>query len=372
MSEFGVEIEPESVTWISDSATLAAHCQHWDDVIGLDTEFIRTDTFYPLPGLYQVIWCNQVYLLDPISIEDFSAFVNVLENAEVCKVMHACQEDLELIHHHLGVNVANIFDTQLANAFVSVDFSLSYASLVEQVLGVSLDKHATRSNWLKRPLSDEQMRYAVEDVVYLPGLHNALVELLGERAHWFAGEMAPRADYQPPSSDQYYLNVKKAWQLSGPQLSILRSLCTWREDTAKSLNIPRNRVVWDDHLYHFARLQSLTSGDVRDALPRVVANKYAQGLMDAHRDGLGGAVPPGLPGPLTSQQNAMVKRLREAGRLKAADLGLAPELLSRKREVEACVRHYATQGTMSDLFLGWRSEALHEVFNEIFQSHSAT
>ena len=368
LSDFGVEIVPDAVTWIADSSSLTEQCQHWTGAIGLDTEFIRTDTFFPLPGLYQIIWQNQVFLLDPVAIDDFSAFINVLKDPDICKVMHACQEDLELIHHHLGINVTNVFDTQLANAFVSADFSLSYAALVEQVLGVGLDKHATRSNWLQRPLTDEQIRYAVEDVVYLPGLYAALLELLGERKEWFSGEMTPRAAYQPPDSNQYYLNVKKAWQLRGAQLSVLRSLCAWRENTAKTLNIPRNRVVWDDHLYQFSKLRALSSRDVRNALPRAVANKFSQGLVDAHAEGLSAEIPPGLPGPLSAQQNAVVKRLREVGRGKAEDLGLAPELLSRKREVEECVRIYVSEGTMSALFQGWRKEVVGDLFGEIFQT----
>ena len=356
----------EQPIWIESDEQLREQVSQWRDCIALDTEFIRTDTFYPVPGLYQIAWSGRVYLLDPLRIDDWSCFVAVLEDPGICKIMHACQEDLELIYHHLGVQPNNVFDTQLANAFVSDQFSLSYAALVAKLLDIELPKHATRSNWLKRPLTEEQLTYAVEDVIHLHSLHAKLLDKLGERRHWFEGEMQLRAVYQPSQSLEYYKNVKKAWQLNGRQLSALRSLCAWREDTAKDLNIPRNRVVWDDHLYQFARTSQLNVEHVRRALPRAVANRFADRLIAVHADGQAQAPPPSLPRPLSPSHSAVVKRLRETARGQAERLGLAPELLSRKREVEECVRHVAAEGRMSDRYLGWRAEALGDLFEGIF------
>ena len=363
------ETLPEATIWIDSNELLAQHAGQWQGSIALDTEFIRTDTFYPVPGLYQVGWTDQVYLLDPLQISDWSSFVEVLKNPQITKIMHACQEDLELIWHHLGISLVNVFDTQLANAFVSEDFSLSYAALVERLLNVSLPKHATRSNWLQRPLSDEQLTYAVEDVIYLPKLFQTLTDMLSERAErlsWFEQEMQPRVSYAPGVSSEYYRGLKKAWQLNASQLSALRSLCHWREDMAKSLNVPRNRVVWDDHLYQFAKAGELRHDSVHRALPRAIARKFADDLVDAHAQGLAQTPPSKLPAPLSPRQSAVVKQLRQLGRQRAAALGLAPELLSRKREVEECVRHYVHAGQMSELFLGWRAEAVGELFEPVF------
>ena len=179
-------------SWIASDDELARAVASWPALIGLDTEFLRTNTYFPVPGLYQVAAGDEVCLIDPLAIDDWRPFTQYLSSPGTMQIMHACQEDLELLHHHLGVTPTNIFDTQFANAFISEDFSLSYAALVARLLQVELPKHETRSNWLQRPLSDEQLRYAVEDVVYLVPLYERLrdeMQLRG-RDEWFALDMA--------------------------------------------------------------------------------------------------------------------------------------------------------------------------------------
>ena len=118
-----------SVSWISDSADLKAVVRDFDSVVGIDSEFKRTNTFYPIPALYQVASGKDVFLLDPLSIKDWSALVDFLEDEEKLKVFHACQEDLELVASHMGATPRNVFDTQFAYAFLSDSYSLSYANL---------------------------------------------------------------------------------------------------------------------------------------------------------------------------------------------------------------------------------------------------
>ncbi len=355
------------VVWVDNDAQLAAAARQWRGVVALDTEFIRTDTFYPVPGLYQVASAGRVYLIDPVHIVEWQPFLDILTDEAVRIVMHACQEDLELLYHHLGVQPANVFDTQFANAFVSADFSLSYAALVERLLNIELPKHATRSNWLARPLSDEQIQYAVEDVIYLHDLHDVLTARLGheQRDAWFFSDMSLRGTYRPVDPDAYYLNLKKAWQLNSDQLGALQSLCAWREREAREQDVPRNRVVWDDHLLVFARKPRLTHEQVFQILPRGVARRYVTPIIEHHANGQGGQVPHPVPRPLTSSQGAVVKTLREIAREVASDLGLAPELLARKKDVEACVRHYAVHGSMSEHYEAWRATVLGSQFEPL-------
>ncbi len=353
--------------WVADNQSLAAAAATWRDCIALDTEFIRTDTFYPVPGLYQVACQNQVYLLDPLAIDDWGPFAAVLADTSVTKVMHACQEDLELLYHHLGIVPEPIFDTQYANAFVSPEYSLSYAGLVQRVLGVDLGKHATRSNWLQRPLSDEQIRYAREDVIYLEPLYSTLSAMMSQvgRQEWFFEDMRERGRYAPGDPREHYLNLKKAWQLAPQQLAVLQGLCAWREDTARSRNIPRNRVIWDDHLYEFARIKKLRVEDIRRTLPRGVANRYAEQLMAQHQLGREALPPDPMARPLTSAQGAVVKQLREVGKKHSDRLSFAQELLSRKRDVEACVRHYLSNAELSAHYLSWRQTVVGQEFQQI-------
>ena len=356
--------------WISDDHDLAQAVSAWGDYIALDTEFIRTDTFYPVPGLYQVASAGHIYLIDPLKITSWQPMSDYLVDAQTVIVMHACQEDLELMHHHLGVMPANVFDTQLANAFVSTDYSLSYAALVERTLGVALEKHQTRSNWLQRPLSDEQIQYAIEDVVHLGDVYEYLLNALEhhDRMHWYQQDMQDRGSYDPVAPDDYFRNVKKAWQLSRPQLAVLKVLCAWRERTAQREDVPRNRVIWDEHLLGFAQIEQLSQQHVFNALPRGIANRYAEQLVEHHKTGKQSDLPAALPRPLSASQNAQLKGLRAAALDVVENMALAPELLARKRDIEGCLRHYLQFKELSEPYQSWRGELLADRFLQRLQT----
>ncbi len=359
-----------SVSWVQDDAGLRKAVAGWQSIICVDTEFQRTDTFFPIPGLYQVLSGDQVYLLDPLTISDWTPLLEVLEDPRVTKIMHACSEDLELIRHHFGAVPRGVFDTQLANAFQSTDYSTSYANLVAGLLGEQLDKHETRSNWLQRPLSDEQLHYAWQDVHYLPDLYRRLsagLENLGRR-HWFADAMTDRGRYQPTDPDEYYRSVKKAWRLEDFELGALQGLCAWRERTAMAEDVPRNRVVWDEHLLKFARSRRLDEETVRELLPPNVARRYAAELVQTHRESMQSAesLEP-LARPLTQGQSQVSKALRHIARLEADALQLAHELLARKSDVEACVRHYLANGELSPAYGGWRHAVVGAQFQAILE-----
>jgi ribonuclease D len=151
---------------------------------------------------------------------------------------------------HVGAKPANLFDTQVASAFLSSDFSPSYADLVERYTGTQLGKHETRSDWLARPLREEQLRYAVEDIVYLLPVYRAqLAELtrLGRLA-WFEEEIGHRIGFELIDPERSYLNLKKAWRCNRRELGRLQLLCAWRERYARTKDLPRGHVVKDDQL----------------------------------------------------------------------------------------------------------------------------
>ncbi|TDJ35724.1 MAG: ribonuclease D [Gammaproteobacteria bacterium] len=359
-----------SVEWVASNASLSRVINGWDARVGIDTEFLRTNTFYPIPGLYQVISGEQIFLIDPLNISEWQPLVELLEDPAIVKIMHACSEDLELISHHLQAIPTSVFDTQLANAFQSQEFSASYANLVSQQLDVELGKHETRSNWLQRPLSEDQIRYAGEDVHYLPALFESLsgkLLALG-RMEWFQDLMVDKGKFVPGDPESYYLSVKKAWKLDHKELNTLQRLCAWRERKAMSEDVPRNRVVWDAHLYQFAKIPHISRADIHDSLPRPVARKYAEELMEQHL--LGSTHEQSLQRPvrpLTQGQGAITKTLRGVARELAEQMEFAQELLARKRDVEACVRHYFATGELSPAYLGWRAPLLADEFNELLQ-----
>ena len=355
--------------WVAEDAALARAAQHWDALIALDTEFQRTDTYYPIPGLYQVATQAGIWLIDPLAINDWTPLQAALCNPACVKVVHSCSEDVELLRHHLGVQPVNLFDTQVAYGFLSSHLTLGYADLVKVLLGLDLPKHETRSDWLRRPLTDRQRQYACQDVASLPALRGLLRRRLEAQGRWlwFQEDMAAREQPLHNNPEAYFLAVQGAWRLQPPQLGALRALCAWRERQAMAEDRPRNRVVRDEHLLAFARLDAPSGRDIRAELPHRAARRYGKALIEAHRLGRQSPESRTLPRPLSRSQNTAVKELRAIGRGKAEALGMAPELLSRRRDIEACVRHHQQTGQLSAIFHGWRGALVGADFIKVLE-----
>ncbi len=146
--------------------------------LGVDTEFRRTTKDNMRLALLQVNDGEDIYLIDAISINDPKGNCDFLFSDSVKKIFHSCKEDLEAIHSWTGNIMKNLFDTQLANSFLDGQFSIGYQALVEQEMEIILNKNETRSNWIRRPLSDSQLKYASLDVEYLIHLYKAQKEKL--------------------------------------------------------------------------------------------------------------------------------------------------------------------------------------------------
>ena len=357
------------VIWVDTEAALADAIDACGSVVALDTEFQRTNTFFPIAGLYQLASEGRIWLVDPLAIEDFGSFVDMLEDPRVTKVMHACSEDLELLRHHLGAAPRGLVDTQFAHAYLSERYSISHADLVEQMTGVQLSSSQTRSNWLRRPLSEAQMRYAADDVRYLAELYAGIRVSLEDlqRWRWFEEDMVERAAYELPDPARYYHAVARAWQLAEDELARLQALCDWRERTAMQRDLPRRRLVWDEHLFALARQPSLDVEGVADALPAPIARRYAEEIALVH----GQATQPVAPveKPLTQAESKVLKALRGIGVAAAERLDLAPELLARKRDLEALYRHFRQHGELDERHRGWRLPVVGEAYATLLGSH---
>ena len=135
--------------------------------LGVDTEFRRTTKDNMRLALLQVNDADEIYLIDAVKINDPKDRCSFLYTDSVTKILHSCKEDLEAIYSWTNHKMSNIFDTQLANALLNQDYAISYQGLVEKKLEIILDKKETRSNWLRRPLTNDQLKYASLDVEYL-------------------------------------------------------------------------------------------------------------------------------------------------------------------------------------------------------------
>jgi len=255
--------------FITSNQALADFCQQASQVeaIAVDTEFVRTRTLYPQLGLIQIYDGKQLVLVDPLAIDDFSSLSALLTNPNVVKVLHSCSEDLETFWHAFNVMPSPIFDSQFAASIVGMGSALGYAKLVEVMLGVVVDKGESRTDWLARPLRDEQCDYAAKDVLYLFELYPEL-KLRVEEQHklpWVYAEIAHlSAKKQTPIPlDSVYLTIKNNWKLSNKATLILKKLAAWRTTTARQRDMALNFVVREENLVAIATLQPSNKNELR-------------------------------------------------------------------------------------------------------------
>ena len=358
------------IHWIRDDQTLAEHCQSWRELpfVALDTEFMRVDTFYPKAGLIQIGDGKDAFLIDPLLIRDWQPLAALLEDRAVVKVLHACSEDLEVLLRLTGKLPQPLFDTQLAAGYLNIGFSMGYSRLVQEVLGLDLPKGETRSDWLQRPLSDTQVSYAAEDAVHLAELFSALrPRLCDDKYAWVLEDgaelvAAMRREVDPQT---LYRDVKLAWKLSRQQLAVLRELCVWRESEARRRDVPRSRILKEHSLWPLAKTQpdNLSAlAKIDEMHPRTIRQDGEFILQLIKRAAATPAAdwPPAQPEPLPIEAAGVLKRLRAIGQAEGERLQIAPELMLRKKTLEALLKSGYPDGPyqLPDSLRGWRRERM--------------
>lgn len=255
--------------FITSNQALADFCRQASqaEFIAVDTEFVRTRTLYPQLGLVQIYDGIQLVLVDPLSIDDFSSLTELLTNPNVIKVLHSCSEDLETFWHAFKVMPSPIFDSQFAASIVGMGSALGYAKLVEVMLDVTVDKGESRTDWLARPLRDEQCDYAAKDVLYLFQLYPELKTQVEQKnkLSWVHAEIAHLALKKQTSIplDSVYLTIKNNWKLSNKALLVLTKLAAWRTSTARQRDMALNFVVREENLVAIATLQPSSKNELR-------------------------------------------------------------------------------------------------------------
>ena len=333
--------------------------------IGLDTEFVRVSTFHPRPGLIQVALDRVAYLIDPLANLDLSGLGHVFTGSTM-SVLHAAQEDYEVLFWLTGSIPTPVFDTQIAYALLNDKISLSLSALVTELLGKELSKEETRSDWTKRPLSGSQCQYAKEDVLVLLPIYEILYNQLEKagRLDWMNEEMrsVQERNLRVLADGDIETQVQKfgnAWRLSPEGMSRLVHLVQWREDTARRVDLPRKQVLSDQSLFslaaagHIGRHYQLVS---QHGLTDKQADRFGCQLKGVLEEALeGGAIAP-PPAPLSKKLKDALKERQSKIEVIASDLGIAPEMLVKKRQLVASLdgRQWLPSG--------WRQELLEEVF----------
>ena len=370
--------------WIAQDAELAELCARLRQqaAIAVDTEFMRTDTFYPIAGLIQIGDGKTSYLIDPLAIQDFSSLRELMLDENVVKVLHSCSEDIEVFERLLGEVPSPIFDTQIAAAFAGFGFSLGYAGLVKAVLAIEIPKDETRSDWLQRPLSTSQLKYAALDVAHMLIVYGKLLQILkaSERLAWVKSDCADLVinARKPDNYNEAFHKVGFAWKLRPAELAILRDLCIWREAESRARDIPRNRLIKEPSLFEMARKQPQDATHLQriEDIPSRTLRNDSETLLNIIRDAAASepaSWPARLDAPLAPSEAPLTKALKKYVRDVAELLHLPPELLIRKKEYEAIVRSGLKGGiyALPERLLGWRYEVIGKGLLELVQNPQA-
>jgi ribonuclease D len=351
---------------ITDSAALAAFCerQKGADYIAIDTEFMRERTYWPILCLVQVAGPDEAVAIDALAPGiDLKPLLDLMADPATLKLFHAARQDLEIFFHLSGAVPEPLFDTQVAAMVCGFGDSVSYETLVRKLAGAQLDKASRFTDWSHRPLTERQIKYALEDVTHLRTVYERMQQRLttNGRASWFSEEMAALAD-----AALYRTEPAEAWhrfRLRGRAdsrfLAVLRALAAWREAAAQQRDLPRGRILRDEALIEIAshapqrvealaRTRGLAKGIAEGRMGKEILDAVAQGLADPDPPpavAQKAQNPPGL-GPLVELLRVLLKQRCE-------DFEVAQKLVASADDLEAIA---ADDKAEVPALHGWRRE----------------
>lgn len=357
-------------TVITDNTSLLEICNlaQQQSAVALDTEFMRVSTYFPKLGLIQLYDGERVSLIDPLAITDFSPFVALLSNPKVLKVLHSCSEDLLVFLQEFDQLPRPMIDTQIMARFLGLGTSAGLAKLAQQYLNVEIDKGATRTNWIKRPLSDIQLQYAAGDVWYLLPLYHILEKELAktpwEKAVIDDCELALSKTHKlkERDSEKAYLDIPNAWKLNPLELSRLRILAQWRQNVAIERDLALSYIVKSDNLWKVAKNNPRNTSEMLEMgltenEVRVRGKKILQLLAQARRMSSND-----YPEPIERiSEDPRYKKIIRLLQEKVNSLtpeGLTPEIIASKRTLEELIKwvwkYDCSQDKLPELLIGWR------------------
>ncbi|MCG8622349.1 MAG: ribonuclease D [Proteobacteria bacterium] len=339
---------------ITTTADLTRVCQAFATAkhLAVDTEFMRESTYYPQLCLIQLATPELAVAIDPLAPNiSLAPLTQLFANSAITKVFHAAKQDLQIFFHLNGTLPTPIYDTQIAGMVCGLGDQVGYDKLVHSILEVTIDKTSRFTDWARRPLSPQQLKYALADVVHLTRAYPILRERIAKagREDWLREEMAELKDmkhYQTKPRDAWLRFKQKINKAEA--LNRLRHLAAWREEVAQTRDMPRSWLLKDEALLAIANLRprNLTAlGEIRGINSRAVkadgnAILAVLGRAEAEDKSL-------WPRPTRRRQKpppqAAYDLLRVLLQHKAEALGIAPRLLASTSDLEAMARRHHYQ-----------------------------
>ncbi|EAT5343069.1 ribonuclease D [Salmonella enterica subsp. enterica serovar Corvallis] len=349
--------------------------------IALDTEFVRTRTYYPQLGLIQLFDGANVALIDPLGISDWSPLKAVLRDTGITKFLHAGSEDLEVFLNAFGELPEPLIDTQILAAFCGRPLSWGFAAMVEEYTGVALDKSESRTDWLARPLSERQCEYAAADVWYLlPIAKKLMIET--EAAGWLPAALDEcrlmqqrRQEIQAP--EEAWRDITNAWQLRTRQLACLQLLADWRLRKARERDMAVNFVVREENLWAVARYMPGSLGEL-DSLGLSGSEIRFHGKTLISLVAKAQALPEeALPEPLLNLMDMpgyrkAFKAIKALVAEVSASHHVSGELLTSRRQINQLLNWHwklKPQNGQPELISGWRAELMAEKLTLLLQEY---
>lgn len=364
-----------TVSYIDEEAGLIEFCAQLSgsDWIAVDTEFLRERTYHPKFCLLQVACGPHVACIDPLALTNLEPLRALLFAPTITKVLHAGRQDMEIFYRLWKAAPTPLFDTQIAAPLIGLQEQIGYAGLVADLLGVSLGKSHTRTDWSARPLSEEQLHYAADDVIYLGAAYQALrgkLEALGRLA-WLHDDFTALANpglYETAPEDAWQ-RIGGIQQLRGKHLSAAQALAVWREETARGLDIPRSWVLKDEVVFDLARILPKTPGDlsrIRGLEDRTI-KRHGPFLCRLLADAQNRPPPvldikPRAPRK-TPEQEALLDVLTAVVRLRAAQHTLNANVLASRKDLEQLM----DDPEHCRLLQGWRKSLVGEELAALIQ-----
>jgi ribonuclease D len=350
-----------------ESATqLANAAKQWEnsDVLGIDTEFVRERTYRADLGLIQISDGRTAWLVDPLAVGSLDSLAQLMANTAITKIFHSSSEDLEVLMYALGQLPQPLVDTQVASAMLGQPLQLAYHNAVKWLFDIAVDKDQTRSNWCRRPLHSNQLRYAAMDVVLLPMMLQKIkpqLEMAG-RWEWLMedAERMKQISLTPVEPESAYLRFPGIGRMDQADLNTLQALAAWRERTAKNKNRARGFVISDAGLIKLSRLRPASAaeiGEIEEIHPGALSRYQSQLLSLISESQSAKSVVERIAN-LTNKQQRLLKAMRYSVGEIAKELKLDPALLASRKELEKLIRATANGQQIPERFLGWRKEVI--------------
>ena len=359
--------------YVTDHRALESLCHtlRQSPRLALDTEFVGEDTFIPRLELIQVATADTAAVIDFPAVHasgSLDVFWELICDTKVDKILHAGRQDLDLFATHAGQIPKPFFDTQIAAAMVGYGAQVAYSNLVQRLHGTKLAKAHTFTNWSARPLSDDQIAYALEDVEFLLSIHTHLLDRLSTlgRSEWISEEFArlETAVGEKSREPQERYQRIRGWETLKPKgAAVLRELAAWRETEARRRNVPRGRVMRDEVLLQLARHPPKSVNDLRGlrGVHSSEIDRHGGQLLASITSAL--ALPPSAWPEVPSERKpdpestGIVELLQAVLKARAAEEGIASTMIATSADLQMLAEHKQNRATLDvPILRGWRRQ----------------